>query len=156
MTFRIAHDYFENNLKDQQDNYTFVDGPNGGFYERIIQEDDLTLSFESDGTLLLCLIFWLQNFFSDILLKYSLPISSSGFQLNDGTPIIFVDDSIVFQCKFARTVNANSQMTVSDSSETISGEGDLTYRMDIVAGALGGNTEITISPNHNISGISPR
>ena len=51
-------------------------------------------------------------------------------------------------------------MSVSYSShgseETISGEGDLTYRMDIVAGALGGNTEITISPNHNISGISPR
>ena len=71
-------------------------------------------------------------------------------------PIIFVDDSIVFQCKYARTVNANSQLTVSDSSETISGEGDLTYRMEIVAGALGGNTEIAISPNHNISGISPR
>ena len=156
MTFRIAHDYFENNLKDQQDNYTFVDGPNGGFHERIIQEDDLTLSFESDGTLLLCLIFWLQNFFSDILLKYSLPISSSGFQLNDATPIVFADDSVVFQYKYARTVNANSQMTVSDSSETISGQGDLTYRMEIVAATLGGNTEITISPNHNISGISPR
>ena len=94
--------------------------------------------------------------FSDILLKYTLAISSTGFQLNDATPIIFVDDSVVFQCKYARSVNANSQMTVSDSSETISGEGDLTYRMDIVAGALGGNTEISISPNHNISGISPR
>ena len=158
MTFRIAHDYFENNLKDQQDDYTFVDGPNGGFHQRIIQQDDLTLSFDSvtDGTLLLFLIFWLQNFFSDILLKYTLAISSTGFQLNDATPIIFVDDSVVFQCKYARSVNANSQMTVSDSSETISGEGDLTYRMDIVAGALGGNTEISISPNHNISGISPR
>ena len=87
--------------------------------------------------------------FSDILLKYTLAISSTGFELNDATPIIFTDDSVVFQCKYARSVNANSQMTVSDSSETISGEGDLTYRMDIVAGALGGNTEITISPNHN-------
>ena len=93
-------------------------------------------------------------------------ISSTGFQLNDATPIIFTDDSVVFQCKYARTVNANSEMSVSYSShgsegdgyspQTISGEGDLTYRMDIVAGALGGNTEITISPNHNISGISPR
>jgi len=48
-------------------------------------------------------------------------------------------------------------MTVGGTStEPISGEGDLTYRMELVASALGGDTEITISPNHNISGISPR
>ena len=48
-------------------------------------------------------------------------------------------------------------MTVGTiGTEPITGEGDLTYRMEIEAGALGGDTEITISPNHNISGISPR
>ena len=84
-------------------------------------------------------------------------ISSTGFQLNDAVSISFAEDSVVFQCKYARTVSANSQMTVGGTStEPISGEGDLTYRMEIVAGALGGDTEITISPNHNISGISPR
>jgi len=54
LTFRIAHEFFENNLKDQEDDYTYVDGPNGGFHDKIIQQNDLTLSFasETDGTLL--------------------------------------------------------------------------------------------------------
>ena len=84
-------------------------------------------------------------------------IPSTGFQLNDAAAIAFAEDSVVFQCKYARTVSANSQMTVRTiGTEPITGEGDLTYRMEIEAGALGGDTEITISPNHNISGISPR
>ena len=48
MTFRIAHEFFENNLQDQEDDYTFVEGPNGGFHDRTIQQDDLTLSFDSE------------------------------------------------------------------------------------------------------------
>ena len=36
------------------------------------------------------------------------------------------------------------------------GTGDLTYEMNVDVGALGGNTNITISPNHTIAGISPR
>ena len=84
-------------------------------------------------------------------------IPSTGFQINDAASIAFAEDSVVFQCKYARTVSATSQMTVDGTStEPITGEGDLTYRMEIEAGALGGDTEITISPNHNISGISPR
>ena len=84
-------------------------------------------------------------------------IPSTGFQLNDAAAIAFAEDSVVFHCKYARTVSANSQMTVGTiGTEPITGEGDLTYRMEIEAGALGGDTEITISPNHNISGISPR
>ena len=84
-------------------------------------------------------------------------IPSTGFQLNDAASIAFAEDSVVFQCKYARTVSANSQMTVGTiGTEPITGEGDLTYRMEIEVGALGGDTEITISPNHNISGISPR
>ena len=84
-------------------------------------------------------------------------IPSTGFQLNDAASISFSEDSVVFQCKYARTISANSQMTVGTiGTEPITGEGDLTYRMEIEVGALGGDTEITISPNHNISGISPR
>ena len=53
LTFRIAQEYFENNLSDEEDLYTFVpvDGPDGGFYDRTIHQDDLTLSFdtETDG-----------------------------------------------------------------------------------------------------------
>ena len=70
----------------------------------------------------------------------------------------FSENSIVFQCKYARSVSANSQMTVAAPPEQpIIGTGDLTYRMEIGEGiTLGGDTEITISPNHSISGISPR
>ena len=51
LTYRVAHEYFENNLSDQADLYTFVDGPDGGFHDRTIHQDDLTLSFdtETDG-----------------------------------------------------------------------------------------------------------
>ena len=97
------------------------------------------------------------SYFSDIILSYTLAIPSTGFQLNDAASIAFAEDSVVFQCKYARTVSANSQMTVNGTStEPIVGEGDLTYRMEVDVGVLGGHTEITISPNHNISGISPR
>ena len=59
--------------------------------------------------------------------------------------------------RYARSVSANSQMTINaQADEPIVGTGDLTYRMVIGEGiTLGGDTEITISPNHNISGISP-
>ena len=55
-------------------------------------------------------------------------------------------------------MSATSQMSTPPSPEQpIVGTGDLTYRMEIGDGIrLGGDTEITISPNHNISGISPR
>ena len=36
------------------------------------------------------------------------------------------------------------------------GTGHLTYEMNVDGGSLGGTTNITISPNHNIAGISPR
>ena len=48
-------------------------------------------------------------------------------------------------------------MTVSQqSSDAIVGDGDLTYSMEIVAGALGGNTVVTVSPNHNLSSVGAR
>ena len=70
----------------------------------------------------------------------------------------FSENSITLTCKYARSVSANSQMTVDAPPEQpIINTGDLTYRMEIGDGVtLGGDTEITISPNHSLSGISPR
>ena len=69
----------------------------------------------------------------------------------------FGADSIVFQCRYARSVNADSDTTVNASiSGPIVGTGDLTYNMKVNPGVLGGDTHITISPNHNLSGITPR
>ena len=69
----------------------------------------------------------------------------------------FGADSIVFQCRYSRSVNANSDITVNAPiSGPIVGTGDLTYNMEVNPGVLGGKTHITISPNHNLSEISPR
>ena len=41
MSFRIAQDYFENNLNDPNNDYSL----NNGFYERTIEEADLDFTF---------------------------------------------------------------------------------------------------------------
>ena len=78
--FRIAHEYFENNLEGQTaDSYDFIDGPDGGFHERTIQEDDLSLSFDTET--------------DSILLSYSLAIPEpNGFQLNDAASIRLISN----------------------------------------------------------------
>ena len=69
----------------------------------------------------------------------------------------FGPNSIDFQCHYSRSVSANSDITVNAPiSGPIVGTGDLTYNMEVNSGTLGGLTHITIAPNHNISGISPR
>ena len=69
----------------------------------------------------------------------------------------FGQDPIVLRCRYPRTVTATSNVSIEAStSEPTVGTGYLSYTMAIVGGALGGNTELTISPNHAISGISPR
>ena len=41
LTYHIAEDYFENNLRGQEGDYTLING----YYTRTIDEDDLTLTF---------------------------------------------------------------------------------------------------------------
>ena len=54
-------------------------------------------------------------------------------------------------------MSTSSDVTVSPSSDDpIVGTGDLTYSMNVAAGSLGGNSQVTISPTHNISGIGAR
>ena len=67
------------------------------------------------------------------------------------------EDSLEFQCRYERSVETSSDITVSPlSNDAFVGFGDLTYSMNIDAGHLGGNSKITISPNHNIDGIGAR
>ena len=51
LTYKIAKQYFDNNLSDQTDSFTL--NADGDFYERTIDENDLSLSFDanSDGNL---------------------------------------------------------------------------------------------------------
>ena len=73
------------------------------------------------------------------------------------TYLRFSEDTIELQCRYARSVSANSVLTIGPaaSGPTV-GTGDLSYNMDVVAGSLGGNTQVTISPNFSVAGISPR
>ena len=41
ISFRISADYFENNLNDPNNDYTF----NNGYYERTVEESDLDFAF---------------------------------------------------------------------------------------------------------------
>ena len=47
-------------------------------------------------------------------------------------------------------------MTIAISEESAFGTGELTYSMNIDAGVVGGNSVVTISPNHDIAGIGAR
>ena len=69
----------------------------------------------------------------------------------------FGGDAIEFECRYSRTVSANSDFSVNAPiSGPFVGTGYLNYIMDVSSGILGGNTEVTVSPTHSISGISLR
>ena len=54
-------------------------------------------------------------------------------------------------------VYANSDMSVSRPDlEVTSSHGDLTYNMKINPGKVGGESEIVITPNHNVAGFGAR
>ena len=61
----------------------------------------------------------------------------------------FAEDSVVFQCRYARAINVDESMTVDLDTQTEVGRGDLTYTMAITAGVLGGTTTVEITPNHS-------
>ena len=43
LTFKIAQDFFENNLNGEESNFELADG----FYSRTIEQDDLVLAFDT-------------------------------------------------------------------------------------------------------------
>ena len=43
LTFKIAQDFFENNLNGEESNFVLLDG----FYSRTIEQDDLVLAFDT-------------------------------------------------------------------------------------------------------------
>ena len=73
----------------------------------------------------------------------------------------FGEDSIEFQCRYARQINTSSQITTVPIDPVV-GTGDLNYTMTVTGGntdgslALGGNTDVRITPNHGFDQIAPR
>ena len=61
----------------------------------------------------------------------------------------FAEDSVLFRCRYSRSINVDGSMTIDSDSQPEDGRGDLTYSMAINAGAPGGTTTVQITPNHN-------
>ena len=76
--------------------------------------------------------------------------------LNNFQKFSFAEESIEFQCRYARTINVDNQMTVGGSQpQPIVGTGDLNYTMVVQVGNLGGTTNININAEHDFDGITP-
>ena len=43
LTYKVAEDFFENNLNEERDNYEFSEG----FYSRTIDQNELVLAFDA-------------------------------------------------------------------------------------------------------------
>ena len=64
----------------------------------------------------------------------------------------FAEESIEFQCHYARTISTNATYEVeATSTEPTIGNGTLPYDIDVAVGGLGGTSIVTISPNHSFS-----
>ena len=68
----------------------------------------------------------------------------------------FGDDSILFQCRYSRSVSVSQDITITETPVAVEGTGDLSYSMSINVGGPGGSTDVTITPNHNFGQIAPR
>ena len=69
----------------------------------------------------------------------------------------FGEDSIQFQCRYSRSVSVTHDMSITDTpTDAVEGTGELSYSMSITVGGPGGNTDVTITPNHNFDEIAPR
>ena len=82
--------------------------------------------------------------------------SSTGFEIDNSASISFGEDSILFQCKYARSVSVDHGITIQETPEAVVNTGDLTYTMAVTVGELGGNTEVRITPNHGFDQLAPR
>ena len=88
LTFKIAQDFFENNLNGEESNFVLSDG----FYSRTIEQDDLVLAFDTtdDGefeTSREKYRITSEKYFSVITLSYSLATTSNELSLDDSTSI---------------------------------------------------------------------
>ena len=71
----------------------------------------------------------------------------------------FAEDSILFECRYARSVTVDSDpynVPPPEDCTTCSMNGDLTYTMNVDVGELGGNTNVRITPNFNFGQVAPR
>ena len=91
MTIEIADDWFDNNISGQQG---FTLDSDNAVYRKTILEADLSFAFsaDTDGEFLNEQKYnWKYHFdnflFSDIILSHTVPVTSTGFAIDDTTSI---------------------------------------------------------------------
>ena len=65
------------------------------------------------------------------------------------------NESINFQCRYARSVALNQGYTIEQSEDTKFNTGVLGYTMSVTADLVGRNTNLSITHNHNLNQIAP-
>ena len=71
----------------------------------------------------------------------------------------FAEDSILFECRYARSVTADHGFTILDPPDVCTScslNGALTYTMTVDVGELGGNTNVRLTPNFDLDQLAPR
>lgn len=139
LSIRISEDYFNANV-GTDDSFAFADG----FYTKTIPQELLGVSFPDDDNL---------------ALTYSLSLlNQESIALNDNQSMVFnTGGSINFECTYARYISISTSINVDSppDSLTATGVGGLSYDMTVDMGELGGNTSVSITPNHSLS-VYPR
>ena len=171
MTVGIAQEYFDNNLAGTTG---FALDQENGIYTKTIEETDLNFEFsaDTDGKCERDFDFILSNFFryyteslgsnnlNGIFNKRNICCKVNPSQNLRVVPIkklSFAEDSILFQCRYARSVSVDSSFVCCDEDPSlVVGTGDLNYSFDIDVGSLGGNTNVRITPNHGFDQVAPR
>ena len=65
------------------------------------------------------------------------------------------EKSIVFECRYSRSVSLTEGYTIEESESPTSNRGDLSYSLSVTADLLGKNTAVSITRNHVLNQIAP-
>ena len=76
---------------------------------------------------------------------------------DNGLDYRFADDSVIFQCDYSRSIEADEfeiNFHSVDTSDPIRKEGSfLTYNLQVNAGASGERSTLIFTPLHNLTGV---
>ena len=141
LSFRISQSFYELNVANTLDaasDMVLADG----YYSKSVPENQLTISFPSEDVL---------------ALTYTFELTDSSSSLNENQEMVFNNGQITFECTYGRTISASSNAVVtSGTGETdVTGEGELTYDMEVDIGELDGVTSVSIIPNHSLN-VNPQ
>ena len=72
-----------------------------------------------------------------------------------GVYLRLAEESIVFECRYSRSLLLTEGYTI-EQSENATSRGNLGYSLSVTADLLGRNTDVSINRNHSLNQIIPR